>query len=156
VNLQFCLDWDECANVYLNASASVAGFEMILHRHVSHYLITYYLPSGTSFLLTYPQVLHQLVSTFRYLIAFYILPGASSLTVHTTYTQTAHNIPPTLSYLINYYSSLDTSSLADYPQVLRSPTGSSQPTLLCRHLLQPSSCLFTLWAGGVIPLACCC
>ena len=25
---------------------SVAGFEMILRRHISHYLITYYLPSG--------------------------------------------------------------------------------------------------------------
>ena len=25
---------------------SVAGFEMILHRYVSHYIITYYLPSG--------------------------------------------------------------------------------------------------------------
>ena len=27
-------------------SFSVAGFEMVLQRHVSHYLITYYLPSG--------------------------------------------------------------------------------------------------------------
>ena len=25
---------------------SVAGFEMLLQRHFSHYLITYYLPSG--------------------------------------------------------------------------------------------------------------
>ena len=25
---------------------SLAGFEMILHRYVSHYIITYYLPSG--------------------------------------------------------------------------------------------------------------
>ena len=25
---------------------SLAGFEMVLQRHVSHYLITYYLPSG--------------------------------------------------------------------------------------------------------------
>ena len=25
---------------------SVAGFEMVLERHLSHYLITYYLPSG--------------------------------------------------------------------------------------------------------------
>ena len=25
---------------------SVAGFEMVLQRHISHYLITYYLPSG--------------------------------------------------------------------------------------------------------------
>ena len=28
---------------------SVAGFEMILRRHISHYLITYYLPSGENF-----------------------------------------------------------------------------------------------------------
>ena len=28
---------------------SLAGFEMILHRYVSHYIITYYLPSGTVF-----------------------------------------------------------------------------------------------------------
>ena len=27
---------------------SLAGFEMILHRYVSHYIITYYLPSGES------------------------------------------------------------------------------------------------------------
>ena len=25
---------------------SIAGFEMVLARHLSHYLITYYLPSG--------------------------------------------------------------------------------------------------------------
>ena len=25
---------------------SVAGFEMVLERHLSHYIITYYLPSG--------------------------------------------------------------------------------------------------------------
>ncbi len=25
---------------------SLAGFEMVLHRYVSHYIITYYLPSG--------------------------------------------------------------------------------------------------------------
>ena len=36
----FLLDFGELGNF------SVAGFEMILHRHVSHYLITYYLPSG--------------------------------------------------------------------------------------------------------------
>lgn len=27
---------------------SLAGFEMVLHRYVSHYIITYYLPSGKS------------------------------------------------------------------------------------------------------------
>ena len=25
---------------------SVAGFEMVLHRYVSHHIITYYVPSG--------------------------------------------------------------------------------------------------------------
>ena len=30
---------------------SLAGFEMILHRYVSHYIITYYLPSGKSLFL---------------------------------------------------------------------------------------------------------
>ena len=34
------LDYGELGNF------SVAGFKMTLHRHVSHYLITYYLPSG--------------------------------------------------------------------------------------------------------------
>ena len=36
----FILDYGELGNF------SVAGFEMQLRRHVSHYLITYYLPSG--------------------------------------------------------------------------------------------------------------
>ena len=36
----FILDYGELGNF------SVAGFEMILERHISHYLITYYLPSG--------------------------------------------------------------------------------------------------------------
>ena len=36
----FILDYGELGNF------SVAGFEMTLRRHVSHYLITYYLPSG--------------------------------------------------------------------------------------------------------------
>jgi hypothetical protein len=47
----FQLDYGELGNF------SVAGFEMVLHRHVSHYLITYYLPSGTSLLTTSPQYL---------------------------------------------------------------------------------------------------
>ena len=34
------LDYGELGNF------SVAGFEMSLTRHLSHYLITYYLPSG--------------------------------------------------------------------------------------------------------------
>ena len=31
---------------------SLAGFEMILHRYVSHYIITYYLPSGKLIIFT--------------------------------------------------------------------------------------------------------
>ena len=42
----FVLDYGDLGNF------SVAGFEMILHRHVSHYLITYYLPSGEILTLT--------------------------------------------------------------------------------------------------------
>jgi len=42
---------------------SVAGFEMILQRHVSHYLITYYLPSGIVYYNSY---------TVRTLQKFYI------------------------------------------------------------------------------------
>ena len=41
----FILDYGELGNF------SVAGFEMKLRRHVSHYLITYYLPSGNPNLL---------------------------------------------------------------------------------------------------------
>ena len=38
---------------------SLAGFEMILHRYVSHYIITYYLPSGkSSFLDHYKRLTH--------------------------------------------------------------------------------------------------
>ena len=50
----FILDYGELGNF------SVAGFEMKLRRHVSHYLITYYLPSGIATVTTiYHQVLQQ-------------------------------------------------------------------------------------------------
>ena len=39
----FILDYGDLGNF------SVAGFEMVLKRHISHYLITYYLPSGQIF-----------------------------------------------------------------------------------------------------------
>ena len=37
---------DRILNYGTLGNFSIAGFEMILHRHVSHYIITYYLPSG--------------------------------------------------------------------------------------------------------------
>ena len=36
---------------------SLAGFEMVLHRYVSHYIITYYLPSGWTFFSKFPRKL---------------------------------------------------------------------------------------------------
>jgi hypothetical protein len=62
----FLLDYGELGNF------SVAGFEMVLHRHVSHYLITYYLPSGTSSPATCPQVPHHLLPALRYFIIYYL------------------------------------------------------------------------------------
>ena len=63
-NLRF-LDYGELGNF------SVAGFEMILARHLSHYLITYYLPSG----------LFVVVSWISFLIPPEIVPGRMSLLV---------------------------------------------------------------------------
>ncbi len=53
---------------------SVAGFEMILQRHVSHYLITYYLPSGTvySTLVCTVVKLSNAVSDVAYRIAWFV------------------------------------------------------------------------------------
>ena len=59
------LDYGELGNF------SVAGFEMILARHLSHYLITYYLPSG----------LFVVVSWISFLIPPEIVPGRMSLLV---------------------------------------------------------------------------
>jgi hypothetical protein len=44
---------------------SLAGFEMILRRHVSHYIINYYLPSG----------LFVVVSWISFLVPSDIIPG---------------------------------------------------------------------------------
>ena len=41
-------DQDRILNYGSLGNYSLAGFEMILHRYVSHYIITYYLPSGKS------------------------------------------------------------------------------------------------------------
>ena len=44
---------------------SLAGFSMILSRHVSHYIITYYLPSG----------LFVVVSWISFLVPPDVIPG---------------------------------------------------------------------------------
>merc|ERR1719192_723716 len=50
---------------------SLAGFEMILRRHVSHYIINYYLPSG----------LFVIVSWISFLIPMDVIPGRMALLV---------------------------------------------------------------------------
>ena len=50
---------------------SLAGFEMVLHRHVSGYIITFYLPSG----------LFVIVSWISFLIPFDVIPGRMTLLV---------------------------------------------------------------------------
>lgn len=50
---------------------SLAGFEMILQRHVSHYIINYYLPAG----------LFVVVSWISFLVPADIIPGRMALLV---------------------------------------------------------------------------
>jgi len=50
---------------------SVAGFEMVLQRHISHYLITYYLPSG----------LFVVVSWISFVVPPEVIPGRMALLV---------------------------------------------------------------------------
>ena len=50
---------------------SLAGFEMILRRHVSHYIINYYLPSG----------LFVVVSWISFLVNPEVIPGRMTLLV---------------------------------------------------------------------------
>ena len=50
---------------------SMAGFKMVLQRHVSTYIITYYLPSG----------LFVIVSWISFLIPMEVVPGRMSLLV---------------------------------------------------------------------------
>ena len=54
---------------------SLAGFEMILHRHVSHYIINYYLPSG----------LFVVVSWISFLVPAEIIPGIYHMGSFTNY-----------------------------------------------------------------------
>lgn len=50
---------------------SLAGFEMILHRYVSHYIITYYLPSG----------LFVVVSWISFVVPPDVIPGRMALLI---------------------------------------------------------------------------
>merc|ERR1719151_333878 len=50
---------------------SLSGFEMVLHRYVSTYIITYYLPSG----------LFVIVSWISFLIPMDVIPGRMGLLV---------------------------------------------------------------------------
>merc|ERR1712183_735790 len=50
---------------------SLAGFEMILTRHVSHYIITYYLPSG----------LFVVVSWISFVVPPDVIPGRMALLI---------------------------------------------------------------------------
>ena len=50
---------------------SLAGFEMVMHRHISGYIITYYLPSG----------LFVIVSWISFLIPMDVIPGRMTLLV---------------------------------------------------------------------------
>ena len=59
---------DEEDKVFIGGSLgnySLAGFEMVLRRHVSHYIITYYLPSG----------LFVVVSWISFLVPPDVIPG---------------------------------------------------------------------------------
>merc|ERR1719166_797759 len=68
------LPLDEEDKVFVGGSLgnySLAGFEMILKRHVSHYIITYYLPSG----------LFVVVSWISFLVPPDVIPGRMALLV---------------------------------------------------------------------------
>jgi len=64
-SLDVILDYGELGNF------SVAGFEMILRRHISHYLITYYLPSG----------LFVVVSWISFVVPPDVIPGRMALLI---------------------------------------------------------------------------
>ena len=58
--------------VALTGNYSVAGFELTLKRKISHYIITYYLPSG----------MFVIVSWISFLVPPDIVPGRSVLRTH--------------------------------------------------------------------------
>ena len=60
---------------------SLAGFEMILQRHVSHYIINYYLPSSlfvvvswVSFLVPSDVIPGKLLLSTTFLLALFVVP----------------------------------------------------------------------------------
>ena len=57
--------------IFLSGNYSVAGFELTLRRKVSHYIITYYLPSG----------MFVIVSWISFLVPPEIVPGRMTLLV---------------------------------------------------------------------------
>ena len=61
---------------------SLAGFEMILRRHVSHYIINYYLPSG----------LFVVVSWISFLVPADIIPGTIQYTITIRKKQALHAV----------------------------------------------------------------
>ena len=69
---------------------SVAGFEMVLQRHISHYLITYYLPSGIPSTFHFSQFCYSIplfkglfvvVSWISFVVPPDIIPGRMALLV---------------------------------------------------------------------------
>ena len=58
-------------SIYIPGNYSVAGFELTLRRKVSHYIITYYLPSG----------MFVIVSWISFLVPPEIVPGRMTLLV---------------------------------------------------------------------------
>ena len=71
---------------------SLAGFEMILRRHVSHYIINYYLPSG----------LFVVVSWISFLVPADIIPGTIQYTI-TIRKKQALLYPKSRCYQLSYY-----------------------------------------------------
>ena len=57
--------------LFFSGNYSVAGFELTLRRKVSHYIITYYLPSG----------MFVIVSWISFLVPPEIVPGRMTLLV---------------------------------------------------------------------------
>ena len=58
-------------SLFISGNYSVAGFELTLRRKVSHYIITYYLPSG----------MFVIVSWISFLVPADIVPGRMTLLV---------------------------------------------------------------------------
>jgi len=107
---------------------SLSGFEMVLTRYVSTYIITYYLPSGT-FLLTLSRTIFPQVRFFLHFM-YYLSSGTFLLTLsRTTFSQVRfylhYYVLPSLryvsTYIINNYllsgTLVLTLSRTNFPQV---------------------------------------